>query len=183
MTRKVCRHDVVVAVGSSDGDGVGARPRLGVGFAIEFLDADKLEDRRPLDGSQPVGEGGEAVEVVRQVVIDDRCCCGWRQVHHAPHHIGYVVPARRCPIHDDGCRCGVEDLGGRGDRGGLAGQPPRRGDGDAPSGWSLIAPDGWSTPVSGPEPGLLQRGDEHELLQSREFGVILRIPGGRRPCW
>ena len=44
-------------------------PRLGVRYPIEFLDADQLEGRGPLDGSQPVGEGGEAVEVVRRVVV------------------------------------------------------------------------------------------------------------------
>jgi hypothetical protein len=67
--REVRHHDVVVAVGSSNGDGVGAQPCLGVGFAIEFLDADWLEGRGPLDGSQPVGEGREAVEVVCRVVV------------------------------------------------------------------------------------------------------------------
>ena len=67
--RGVCRHDVVVAVRSPNGDGVGTQPRLGVGFAIEFLDDDWLEGRGPLDGSQPVGEGGEAIKVVRRVVV------------------------------------------------------------------------------------------------------------------
>ena len=67
--REVRHHDVVVAVGSSNGDGVGAQPCLGVGFAIEFLDADRLEGRGPLDGSQPIGQGGEAVEVVRRVLV------------------------------------------------------------------------------------------------------------------
>jgi hypothetical protein len=66
---EVHRHDVVVAVGGSDGDGVGARPSLGVGFAIKFLDADRRDGRGPLDGSQPVEEGGEAFEVVRRVVV------------------------------------------------------------------------------------------------------------------
>ena len=63
--REVCRHDVVVAVRCSDGDGVGAQPCLGVGLAIELFDADQLEGREPLDGLQPVGEGREAVQVVR----------------------------------------------------------------------------------------------------------------------
>ena len=67
--REVRRHDVVVAIGSSNSDGGGAQPRLGVGLAIEFLDADRLEGRWPLDGSQPVGEGGEAIEVVRRVLV------------------------------------------------------------------------------------------------------------------
>ena len=30
---------------------------------------DRLEGRGPLDGSQPIGEGGEAVQVGRQVVV------------------------------------------------------------------------------------------------------------------
>ena len=63
--REVGRHDVAVAVGSLNGDGVGTQPNLGDRFSIELLDADRLEGRGPLDGSQPVGEGGEAVEVVR----------------------------------------------------------------------------------------------------------------------
>ena len=67
--RGVCRHDVIIAVCSSDSDGVGAQPRLGVGFSIEFLDADRLEGRGPLDGSQPIGEGRGAIEVVGQVVV------------------------------------------------------------------------------------------------------------------
>jgi hypothetical protein len=67
--REVCRHDVVVAVRCSDGDGVGAQPCLGIRLTIEFFDANQLEGRGPLDGSQPVGEGGEAVQVVRQVVV------------------------------------------------------------------------------------------------------------------
>ena len=67
--REVCRHDVVVAVRSSDSDGVGAQPCLGVGFAIELFEADRLEGRGPLDGSQPVREGGEAVEVVCLVIV------------------------------------------------------------------------------------------------------------------
>jgi hypothetical protein len=52
-------------------DGVCAQPRLGVGLAIELLEANGLEGRGPLDGSQPVGEGKEAVEVVAGVVVDD----------------------------------------------------------------------------------------------------------------
>ena len=67
--REVCRHDVVVAICYSNGDGVGAQPCFGVGLAIELFDADRLEGRGPLDGSQPVGEGGEAVQVIRQVVV------------------------------------------------------------------------------------------------------------------
>ena len=51
MTGKVCRHDVVVAIGSSDGNGVGAQPCIGVGLTIELFDADRLEGRGPLDGS------------------------------------------------------------------------------------------------------------------------------------
>ena len=66
---EVCRHDVIVAVGRSNVNGVGAQPRLGVGLAVEFLDAYRLEGCGPLDGSQPVREGGEAVEVVRRVVV------------------------------------------------------------------------------------------------------------------
>ena len=62
--REVRRHNAVVAVGSSDGDGVRAQPHLGVGFAIKLFDADRLEGRGPLDGSQSVGEGGEAVQVI-----------------------------------------------------------------------------------------------------------------------
>ena len=67
--REVCRHDVIVAVRCSDGDGVGTQPCLGVGLTIKLFDADRLEGRGPLDGSQPIGEGGEAVQVVRQVVV------------------------------------------------------------------------------------------------------------------
>ena len=63
--REVHRHDIVVAVRSSDGDGVGAQPCLVVGFTIEFLDADRLEGRGTLDGSQPIREGKEAIEVIR----------------------------------------------------------------------------------------------------------------------
>ena len=66
---KVGCHDVVVAVGSSDGDGVGAQPHLGVELAIEFLDADRLEGRGPLNGSQPIGECGEAIKDVSRVVV------------------------------------------------------------------------------------------------------------------
>ena len=66
---EVCRHDVVVAVRCSDGDGVGAQPCLGVGLAIKLFDANRHEGRGPLDGSQPIGEGREAVQVVRQVVV------------------------------------------------------------------------------------------------------------------
>ena len=45
------------------------QPRLGIGVAIKLFDADRLEGRRPLDGSQPVGEGGEAVEIVGWVIV------------------------------------------------------------------------------------------------------------------
>ena len=58
--REVRRHDLVVAVRSPNGDGVGTQPRLGVRFTIELFNADCLEGRGPLDGSQPVGEGREA---------------------------------------------------------------------------------------------------------------------------
>jgi hypothetical protein len=67
--REVGRHDVIVAVRGSNGDGIVAQPRLGVGFAVKLLDVDRLEGRGPLDGSQPVGESGESVEVIRQVVV------------------------------------------------------------------------------------------------------------------
>ena len=67
--REVHRHDVVVAVRSPNGDGVGTQPHLWFGFAIELLDADRLEGCGPRDGSQPIAEGGEAVQVVRQVVV------------------------------------------------------------------------------------------------------------------
>ena len=45
------------------------QPRLGIGVAIKLFDADRLEGRRPLDGSQPDGEGRETVEVVSRVVV------------------------------------------------------------------------------------------------------------------
>ena len=67
--QEVRRQDVVVAVGSSNGDGVGARPCLGIGLTVELLDADRLEGRGPLDGSQPIGEGVEAVEVISRVIV------------------------------------------------------------------------------------------------------------------
>ena len=51
---------------------LGAQPCLGVGLAIELLDTDRLEGRGPLDGSQPIGEGGEAVEVVAGFVVATR---------------------------------------------------------------------------------------------------------------
>ena len=54
-----------------NGDGVCAQPCLGVRLAIKLLDTNRLEGRMPLDGTQPVGEGGEAVEVVVEVVVDD----------------------------------------------------------------------------------------------------------------
>jgi len=40
--REVGGHDVVVAAGSSDGDGVGAQPRLGVRLAIVLFDPGKV---------------------------------------------------------------------------------------------------------------------------------------------
>ena len=43
-------------------------------------------------------------------------------------------------------------------------------------------PSSWSTPSISPESGLLQRGDEHELLQSQEFEEDPRILGVQRPC-
>ena len=45
------------------------QPRLGVRLAIELFDADRLEGCGPLHGSQPVGEGGEAVEVISWTVV------------------------------------------------------------------------------------------------------------------
>ena len=45
------------------------QPCLGVRLAIELFDADRLEGRGPLDGSQLVEEDGEAIQVVRQVVV------------------------------------------------------------------------------------------------------------------
>ena len=45
------------------------QPRLGIGLAIKLFDADRLEGRGPLDGSQPIGEGRETVEVVSRLVV------------------------------------------------------------------------------------------------------------------
>ena len=42
-------HDVVVAACHSDGDGVGAQPRLGVRLAVVLLDPGWLEGGGPLD--------------------------------------------------------------------------------------------------------------------------------------
>ena len=67
--REVGSHDVVVAVHSSDGDGVGAQPHLGVRLAVVLLDPSRLEGGRPLDGPEPTGKGGEAVEVVAELVV------------------------------------------------------------------------------------------------------------------
>jgi hypothetical protein len=65
-------HDVVVAAGSSDGDGVGAQPRLGIRLAVVLLDAGRLEGGGPLDGPEPAREGREAIEVVAGVVVAAR---------------------------------------------------------------------------------------------------------------
>jgi hypothetical protein len=54
-----------------DGDGVDAHPHLGIRLAIVFLDADWFEGCGPLDGPEPVGEGGEAVEVVTRLEVSD----------------------------------------------------------------------------------------------------------------
>ena len=62
-------HDVVVAARSSDSNGVSAQPRLGVRLAIILLDPDRPEGGGPLDGPEPTGEGGEAVEVVAGLVV------------------------------------------------------------------------------------------------------------------
>ena len=67
--REVGSHDVVVAACSSDGDGVGAQPCLGVQLAVVLLDPGWLEGGGPLDGPKPVGEGGEAVEVVVRFIV------------------------------------------------------------------------------------------------------------------
>ena len=67
--REVGGHDVVVAAGSSDGDGVGAQPHLGIQLAVILLDPGRLEGGGPLDGPEPTGEGGEAVEVVAGFVV------------------------------------------------------------------------------------------------------------------
>ena len=45
------------------------QPRLGIGLAIKLFDADRLEGRGPLDGSQPIGEERETVEVVSRLVV------------------------------------------------------------------------------------------------------------------
>ena len=69
---EVGSHDVAVAVRSSDGDGVGAQPRLGVRLAVVLLDPGWLEGSGPLNGPEPVGEGGEAIEVVVGFVVATR---------------------------------------------------------------------------------------------------------------
>jgi len=67
--REVGGRDVVVAVRRSDGDGVGAQPRLGVRLTVVLLDAGWLEGGGPLDGPKLVGEGREAVKVVAGFVV------------------------------------------------------------------------------------------------------------------
>ena len=67
--REVGSHDVVVATGSSDGDGVGAQPRLGVRLTIVLLDPGWLEGGGPLDGPKPARESGEAVEVITGFIV------------------------------------------------------------------------------------------------------------------
>ena len=67
--REVGSHDVIVAAHSSDDDGVGAQPRLGVQLAVVLLDPGWLEGGGPLDGPEPTGEGREAVEVVGGFVV------------------------------------------------------------------------------------------------------------------
>src|SRR6185369_9158659 len=67
--REVGGHDVVVATRSSDGDGVGAQLGLGVRLAVVLLDPGRLEGGEPLDGPEPTGEGGEAIEVVVGLVV------------------------------------------------------------------------------------------------------------------
>jgi len=79
--RGVGRHDVVVTVCSSDDDGIGAQPRLGVQLTIEHVDADRLEGSGPLDGLESVGECGEAVEIIARLEYDDvGCRSSWRVV-------------------------------------------------------------------------------------------------------
>ena len=77
--REVGSHDVIVTVRRSDGNGVGAEPRLGVRLAVVLLDTDWLEGGGPLNGPKPVGEGGEVVEVVAGFVVvrwsPGRVCC------------------------------------------------------------------------------------------------------------
>jgi hypothetical protein len=67
--REVGGDDVVVAAGSSDGDGVGAQPHLGIRLTVVLLNPGRLEGGGPLDGPEPTREGGEAVEVVAGVVV------------------------------------------------------------------------------------------------------------------
>ena len=59
--REVGGHDVAVATRSSDGDGVGAQPRLRVRLTVVLLDPGRLEGGGPLDGPKPTGENGEDV--------------------------------------------------------------------------------------------------------------------------
>ena len=67
--REVGGHDVVVTARSSDRDGIGVQPCLGVRLAVVLLDPDWLEGGGPLDGPEPTGEGGEAIEVVAGFVV------------------------------------------------------------------------------------------------------------------
>ena len=62
--RKVGGHSVVVTSRSSDGDGVGAQPHLGIRLAVVLLDLGRLEGGGPLDCPESAREGEEAVEVV-----------------------------------------------------------------------------------------------------------------------
>src|SRR6185436_11894544 len=70
--REVGSHDVVVAAGSSDGDGVGGQPRLGIRLAVVLLDPCRLEGGGPLDGPEPARESEEAIEIIAGVVIAAR---------------------------------------------------------------------------------------------------------------
>jgi hypothetical protein len=67
--REVGGHDVIVVARGPDGNGVGAQPRLGVRLTVVLLDLGWLEGSGPLDGPEPVGEGGEAVKVVVGLVV------------------------------------------------------------------------------------------------------------------
>jgi hypothetical protein len=64
--REVGGHDVVVAARSSDGNGVGVQPHLGVRLTVVLLDPGRLEGGRPLNGLEPTGE---AVEVIAGLVV------------------------------------------------------------------------------------------------------------------
>ena len=67
--REVGSHDVVVAAHGSDGDGIGAQPRLGVRLIVVLLDHSRLEGGGPLDDPKLTVEGGEAVEVIAGFVV------------------------------------------------------------------------------------------------------------------